>query len=53
MQSFLDCLGQVVSDDTLERRLRNSSEDGPSLHPPIGLFEAEGRGPLGRPYSDL
>ena len=40
----------VVFDDSPKRHLRNSSEDGPLLHPPAGLSEAWGTGLLGMLY---
>ena len=40
MLSFPDRPELMLSDDILERRLRSSFEDGPSLHPPIDLFKA-------------
>ena len=42
--------GLVVFDDSLERRPRNSSEDGLLLHPPASLFEAWGTGLLDMLY---
>ena len=50
MLFFPDHPGLVVFDDSPERRLRNSFEDGLLLHLLAGLFKAWGTGLLGMLY---
>ena len=53
MLFFLDYSGLVVFDDSIERHLRSSSEDGLQLRPLTGLFEAWGTGLLDTPCLSL
>ena len=48
--SSLDSPRLVVFDDSLERHLSSSSEDGLLLHPPARLSKAWGTGLLGMLY---
>ena len=51
-KSFPDHPEQIVSDDSLERRLKTSFEDGLQLHPLVDLSKAWEKDLLGKLYSN-
>ena len=52
-QSFPDRPKLTVSDDSPKRCPKSSSKNGLQLHSLIDLFEAKGRGFLGKLYLNL